>query len=356
MSQIAVQAAGGSYPVFVVRDYAPTLTEVHESLSPSKTLIVSDPTVSALHLQPVLAVLGAATPVEILPTGEAGKNPASLQQVWEACRTAGLDRHSLIVSLGGGVVGDVAGFAAATYMRGIRIVHLPTTLLAQVDSAVGGKTAVNLGAKNLVGAFHQPAGVIANLSVLSTLPTREVRSGLGEIWKTGVLVGESLLSQLEASAKDLVALNPDALESVVLACVQHKAGVVERDERESGERALLNLGHTLGHALELHLGDLSHGEAITVGGVFACALAERRQWLDEACASRFETLARLLELPVEPTRRLDVDAIMTLVSHDKKAKAGVQRWVLPRGPGHCELTPVEPTDVRTELSQLGWAL
>ncbi len=354
MSEVTVRVSGGAYPVLVVRDYAAALAELHESLSPSKTLIVSDPTVAALYLAPVLATLGIDTPVETLPTGEAGKSPASLQQVWEACRRAGLDRDSLIVALGGGVVGDVAGFAAATYMRGIRIVHLPTTLLAQVDSAVGGKTAVNLGAKNLVGAFHQPAGVIANLSVLSTLPTREVRSGFGEVWKTGILAGESLLAQLEASATELVALNPDSLEPVILACVAHKAGVVGRDERESGERALLNLGHTLGHALELHCDDLSHGEAITVGGVFACGLAEQRGWLDEACASRFETLARVLQLPVEPTRRLDVERIMSLVSHDKKAKAGVIRWVLPRGPGHCELTPVEPASVRAELARVDW--
>jgi 3-dehydroquinate synthase len=350
-------ANGGAYPVLVVSKLEPALSTLISELAPSGVLLVTDRNVAALHLDPVRAVLGDAT-VEVTEPGEDSKSPGGLARLWAACRDAGLDRDGLVVALGGGVVGDLAGLAAATYMRGVRVVHLPTTLLAQVDSAIGGKTAINLGAKNLVGAFHQPAGVIADVSVLATLPPREVRSGLGEVWKTGILAGEPLLTQLETDAQALVGLDPDALTPTIVACLQHKAQVVARDEREAGERALLNLGHTLGHAAEVALG-VSHGEAVAIGGVFACRLAQRLGRLDAAHADRFEALAAALTLPTRPAAPLDADALWALIARDKKARAGRVRWVLPRGDRgaevHCEVTgDVQTSDVRALLTELGW--
>ncbi|MCO5169637.1 MAG: 3-dehydroquinate synthase [Planctomycetes bacterium] len=351
---LAVDLGPRSYPVsLTVGDGPALLAERVAALAPSRVLLVADATVADLHGAPVRRALGDP-PVVTVPPGEASKGVARLEALWLALRDAGLDRDGLVVAFGGGVVGDLAGFAAATWLRGVRVVHAPTTLLATVDSAVGGKTGIDLGGKNLVGAFHQPSAVVADLAWLATLPAREVRSGLGEAWKTAVLAGDPLLADLERAAPRARAADPDALLPLVAACVAHKAAVVGRDEREAGERASLNLGHTLGHALEAlapPLGrDLPHGEAVAIGVAFACRVARRTGWLDDATCARLLAAGEALGLPLAPPWPVTLDDLRPLLALDKKARAGRPRWVLPRGPGAWGLAEVPDEVVDAALS------
>lgn len=346
---------GRAYPVTVTRGIGPAVAAELARLAPSGLLVVTDAHVAPHYLEPLEAALPAAAEAVVLEPGEAGKDLAAVERIYAACRRVDLDRGAVVLALGGGVVGDVAGFAAATWLRGVRVVHLPTTLLSMVDSAIGGKTGVNYGAKNAVGAFHQPAAVIADLDALATLPEREVRSGLGEVWKTGVLAGEALFERLEADADRVRGLDPAALEPVVEACLRHKAAVVVADEREAGLRATLNLGHTLGHALEtLEAGRLAHGEAVAVGLAFACRLAATRGWTDAAFTARVTALGGRLGLPVRLPRPRALEELLPLLRRDKKARAGRLRWVLPRGLGRCEVTAdVDEAALRAALADLG---
>jgi 3-dehydroquinate synthase len=349
VTEFRVQASARSYPVRVQAGLTAALPTLLEDLgSATQTVVVTDANVAELRLEPLRAALGEL-PVHPVPPGEGSKSPGGLEGVWGFLRDSGCDRRSRILALGGGVVGDLAGFAGATYMRGVEVVHLPTTLLSMVDSAIGGKTAINLGAKNLVGAFHAPAAVFADLDALASLPAREVRCGLGEVWKTAILAGGDLFERVERDATALAGLDAAALAPVVLGCLRHKAGVVERDEREAGERALLNLGHTLGHALEVLTPALSHGEAVAVGGAFALRLAEAHGWLPAAEAGRCLAVARGLGLPVTPAEPVDADAALGLMARDKKAEGGQLRWVLPRGIGDCAVADDVPADLVREL-------
>lgn len=344
-----------SYPVVVARDAWERLSARVRELAPSQVVVVTDPNVATRHLPELLGALHdaghRAAATALVGPGERSKTLASVETLYRQFLESGLDRKGLVVALGGGVVGDVAGFAAATWMRGVRVLHAPTTLLAVVDSAIGGKTGVDLEGKNLVGAFHQPSGVFASLATLATLPEREVKGGLGEVLKTAVLSGETLLASLERAAPVLAAFRTaehadeasgrflDALEPIARACAAHKAGVVERDEREDGERALLNLGHTLGHALEAldrFSGRLTHGEAVAVGLAFAARLSVRLGLLDAAFEARIAALAKALGLPSR-SEPFDPRAALDLMRRDKKAVGGKLRFVLLRGPGKAEL-------------------
>lgn len=352
--EVAVDLGPRSYSVSLTLGDGPALlAERVAALAPSGVLLVADATVADLHGGPVRRALGDP-PVALVAPGERSKGVAGLEALWTALREAGLDRDGLVVALGGGVVGDLAGFAAATWLRGVRVVHAPTTLLSMVDSAVGGKTGIDLGGKNLVGAFHQPSAVVADLAWLATLPAREVTSGLGEAWKTAVLAGDPLLADLERAAPRARAGDPAALLPLVAACAAHKAAVVGRDEREAGERASLNLGHTLGHALEaraLALGrDLAHGAAVAIGVAFACRLARALGWLDEPARARLLAAGAALGLPLAPPWPVTLDDLRPLLALDKKARAGRLRWVLPRGPGAWGLADVPDEVVAAALS------
>lgn len=344
-----------------VGDGAALLAERVAALAPSSVVVVTDDTVGALHGAPVRAALTAALgrePASVsVPPGEASKGLAQLERLWRALDQAGLDRDGVVVAHGGGVVGDLAGFAAATWLRGVRVVHAPTTLLSMIDSAVGGKTGIDLGGKNLVGAFHQPSAVVTDLAWLATLPAREARSGLGETWKTAVLAGDPLFSDLERGAALARRLDPEALAPLVAACVAHKAGVVARDEREQGERASLNLGHTLGHALEalaLETGrDLPHGEAVAIGLAFVCRVAQRLAWLDAPTAARVLALGAALGLPLAPPWPVDLDLLRPWLVRDKKARRGRVRWVLPRALGAWGLCDEVGEDVLRD-ALAGW--
>lgn len=303
-------------------------------------LIVSNTTVAPLYAQALadrLATRHRRILQVHLPDGEAHKDWATMNLVFDALLGAGCDRKTVLYALGGGVVGDITGFAAACYMRGVPFVQVPTTLLAQVDSSVGGKTAVNhpLG-KNMVGAFYQPARVICDLSVLSSLPARELSAGLAEIIKYGPIADAEFLSWLESNVDDLRALEPRALAYAVQRSCEIKASVVGQDERESGLRAILNFGHTFGHAIEAGMGygQWLHGEAVGCGMVLGADLSARLGLVEPALLSRITALIRRAGLPVKAPV-MPTDRWLELMRVDKKSEAGEIRFVLLDGIGRA---------------------
>jgi 3-dehydroquinate synthase len=311
--------------------------------------IVTNPTVDALYgdrLQRTLAARHARVLRIILPEGEAHKDWSSLDRIFDGLLSAACDRKTLLYALGGGVVGDITGFAAACYMRGVPFVQVPTTLLAQVDSSVGGKTAINhpLG-KNMIGAFHQPLRVVADLDTLKTLPQREIAAGLAEIIKYGPIADEAFLGWIEAHLPALVAREPAALAHAVRRSCEIKAHVVGQDERESGLRAILNFGHTFGHAIEAGLGygEWLHGEAVGCGMVMAIDLSRRLGLVDTAYAMRLTDIVRRAGLPVRGPA-LGADRYLELMRHDKKAEGGEIRFVVIESPGRAAVRAA-PDDV-----------
>ncbi len=343
MQQITVVAGERPYPVLVGAGLLDgSLPEpAAGELAGRRVFVVSDRTVWAVHGARLEAALGRwrvqAAGRVLLEPGEAHKDLDALSRCWDGLVAAGIERHDLLVAFGGGVVGDVAGFAAATYLRGVGFVQVPTTVLAAVDSSVGGKTAIDHpGGKNLVGAFHQPRAVVADLGLLHTLPRREVMSGLAEAIKAGVLGDPDLFRLLEARGPAVVA-DPAGLEQVVARAVAVKARVVAADEREAGRRAVLNLGHTLGHAVEAAAGygAWTHGEAVAVGMAFAADLSER---LGRCTASTRRRIVELLEnwgYPLTP-RGISAEKIFVALRHDKKSRGGAPLWVLVRDIGDVE--------------------
>jgi len=304
-----------------------------------RAFVITDAIVDRLHGDALRRGLGGLEPQTIaVPVGERQKSLRRAAALWDELLQRGADRRSIIVAFGGGVIGDLAGFVAATYMRGLPYVQVPTTLLAQVDSSVGGKVAINHPrAKNLIGAFHQPLAVIADVSVLATLRPRDYREGLAEVVKTAMIADTELFRWLEEQQRELMARDPDALAHVVRRCCEIKAQVVAEDERESGKRATLNLGHTVGHALEAlsGYGRLRHGEAVAIGMVAAARIARR---LGRATEATEERLVRLLGALGLPTRipGAPAAAILAAARADKKAIGGIPRFVLPRGIGRVE--------------------
>ena len=299
----------------------------------ASALVVTDANVARHHLAPVAESLAAASiraTAATIPPGESSKDLQHLAGLYVHAVEAGLDRASFVVALGGGVVGDLAGFLAATYLRGIRLAQVPTSLLAMVDSSVGGKTGIDLPqGKNLVGAFHQPSAVIADTDTLRTLPPREYRAGLAEVVKYGVIADADFFARLEREADAVAAGEAAVLEAVVERCCRLKAEVVAADEREGGRRAILNYGHTLAHAIEhaVGYGEWRHGEAVAAGMVFAARLSTAEAGLPEADADRLVALLRRLGLPVVPP---DVpwEAVRRAMAVDKKAVGRVPRFVL----------------------------
>jgi 3-dehydroquinate synthase len=317
--------------------------------------IVSNPTVAGLYAGRLQAALAGRYPRVLrveLPDGEAHKDWASLDLIFDALLAAGCDRKTLLFALGGGVVGDIAGFAAACYMRGIQFVQVPTTLLAQVDSSVGGKTAINHPrGKNMIGAFHQPARVIADLDVLATLPQREIAAGLAEVIKYGPIADDAFLDWLHAHLPALVARDPAALAHAVKRSCEIKARVVGADERESGLRAILNFGHTFGHAIEAGLGYGAwlHGEAVGCGMVMAAELSRRLGLISAAYAARLTELIGRAGLPVRGPA-LGADRYLELMRLDKKAEAGEIRFVVIESPGRAGVRPAPDALVREVIA------
>ncbi len=313
-------------------------------------LVVTDSTVDELYADAAGDALvdeGWEVNVLVVDPGEPSKSTDSADDLWNAMLDEGADRQSIVVAIGGGVVGDLAGFAAATFARGLEFFQVPTTLLAQVDSSVGGKVGVNLpGAKNMVGAFHQPRGVLIDVAVLQSLPDREYRAGLAEVVKYGVILDADFFAYLEANAAAINAKDPATLTHIVHRSCRLKAAVVEKDERETtGLRAALNYGHTFGHAFEA-LGDyesLLHGEAIAAGMRCAIRLAERLGRVDAALVQRHNALLDALHLTIQPPEA-EGQELLRLMYRDKKVAAGRLRFILPDRIGHVELVD----DVREE--------
>jgi 3-dehydroquinate synthase len=326
------------------------------SIRGRQVLLVSDGHVAPLYADRVEAALRHARPELsvarfVLPPGEHEKTLTRFGEVLQALATLGAQRDAGVIALGGGVVGDLAGFAAACWMRGVDCVQLPTTLLAMVDSSVGGKTAVDLPeGKNLVGAFHPPRAVIADLRTLTTLPARERRAGLAEVAKYGALGDAAFFAWLEAHAEALVAGDDAALATAIASSCRHKAAIVERDPFERGERALLNLGHTFGHAIEAEQGyagagdGLNHGEAVAVGMVLAARLSATLGLADAADGARLAALLQRFGLATELPAGLAADALLARMRLDKKAQSGRLRFVLWRGLGHAEVVDDVPAD------------
>ncbi|MFO7246127.1 MAG: 3-dehydroquinate synthase [Thermaerobacter sp.] len=355
---VRVGAAAGGYPVVVGRGLlAEAGLRTARRLPGRRALIITDRNVAAHHLEPARrAYLAAGFTVAeaVVEPGEGSKRLAEVERLCGAALEAGLDRGSVIVALGGGVVGDLAGFVAASYMRGVPFVQIPTSLLAQVDASVGGKTGVNHPlAKNLIGAFWPPALVLCDLDVLDTLPLRQWRAGLAESVKHGVLADAAYFRWMEREADRLAANDPLVRQRLVHRSVRVKAGIVTADEREQGARAWLNLGHTVGHAVETALGyrDWLHGEAVAVGLVAAARLAVRLGLTSAADALRIERLLERLNLPTRLPPGLAPQRVLEAAGADKKRRDGRLRWVLPAGLGRVVIRGDVPAGQVLEVLQ-----
>ncbi len=333
---IQVKLAERSYPIHVGR--ALSFLSVLGEHSNARVMIISDSNVEPLHgasVRQQLEARGMTCVTAVVPAGEETKSLKWVDFLYGQAASAGLDRNSIIVALGGGMVGDLAGFVAATYLRGVRFVQIPTTLLALVDSSVGGKTGVNLAqGKNLVGAFYQPIEVDADLDLLKTLPQREYVSGLAEVVKYGVIWDASFFHLLEKNTNELLRRDPGLLESVIARCCEIKAEVVAMDEREIGPRAILNFGHTLGHALEKvgGYGRWLHGEAVAMGMYYAAYLSVKVEGFANHDAIRISKLIAALGLPIRPQSDVNLDwsTLSNAMLSDKKTLKNRPRFVLSK--------------------------
>lgn len=336
-STVTVELGDRSYPIVIGRGLLGGGFDIAPFVRGTDCLVVSNDTVAPLYYQKLLPNLaGRDVSCVNLPDGEAHKTVATMQTILDALVESRANRDVCLIALGGGVVGDIAGFAAACYMRGIDFIQVPTTLLAQVDSSVGGKTGVNHAqGKNLIGAFHQPQMVLIDTDTLGTLPDRELSAGLAEVIKHGVICDPEFFAWLESNIAALLRRDPDALEHAIRRCCEIKAEVVAEDEREAGRRAILNFGHTFGHAIEYSqgYGEWLHGEAVAAGMIMAAKLSG----LDKADVQRLVDLVKAAGLPVAPPAIAAPDW-MRAMGMDKKVKGKQLRFVLLKAIGDCHVT------------------
>lgn len=349
MRELLVDLGDRSYPIYIgegLLKKASHYFEQHGISRKSPLMIISDSSVAPLYLDALASELSAggfSVATAVVPAGESSKSLSVLEGLVGKALEAGLDRKSAIVALGGGVIGDLAGFVAASYMRGIKFIQVPTTILAH-DSSVGGKVAVNHPlAKNIIGAFHQPEFVLYDLSTLQSLPSREVSSGLAEVVKHGLIHDADFVAWCEENADRLLRLEADALGYALYKGCGVKAKVVSQDEKENGLRAILNLGHTIGHALEAVAGynELQHGEAISIGMVGSARLGVRYGAAENVYTVTKRALAGC-GLPVKLPEHLDTDDIMAALMHDKKFSEGTAVFVVPTAVGTVEIKPDVP--------------
>jgi 3-dehydroquinate synthase len=361
MKTLHVDLASRSYPIYIGTNLLEQAALFEPHLKSSTTVfIVSNTTVAPLYaktLMNTLSQLGKTVRLLELPDGESFKDWQHLQLIFDELLAHGADRQSMIIALGGGVVGDMAGFGAASFMRGIRFIQVPTTLLAQVDSSVGGKTGINhpLG-KNMIGAFHQPVAVIADLNTLRTLPPRELSAGLAEVIKHGAIADADFLDWIEANTGALLACDTDAMAHAVLRSCEIKSAVVSADEREGGIRATLNFGHTFGHAIEsgLGYGEWLHGEAVGCGMVMAADLSARLGQISKMDAERLKRIIASMHLPIAPPK-LGSQRFMELMQVDKKTEAGQIRYITLGSIGAARIQQVPDATVIETLVATGAA-
>jgi 3-dehydroquinate synthase len=353
MPQVKVDLGERSYTIVIERGLTAKLGSLVQKALPKarRALIITDTNVAPRYGDQAKASLeaaGIAVHKATVPAGEASKSLAQAYNLYSSCINAGLERSSVIIALGGGVIGDLAGFVAATYLRGIAFVQVPTTLLSQVDSSIGGKTGVDLPqGKNLVGAFHQPQLVVVDLDALSSLPRRELAAGMAEVVKHAVIRDAGFLHYLESTTDQILSLDPSVMGAVVERNCQIKGEVVAADERESGLRAILNFGHTVGHAVEASMGfgGWLHGECVAVGMMAATALATETRILQEPeLRARLERLLQRLGLPIRLPQGVNAATLADAMQRDKKVQAGRIHWVLPVRAGEVTVTPNVPWD------------
>ena len=352
MQRIDLKLGKRGYPILIGAGLLGSRETLGAHAAAAKLLVVTDEVVAPLWLPRLAEGLGGRAFAQcVLPGGEEQKTLGNVAAIIDALVAARLNRDGMVLALGGGVIGDIAGFAAASYQRGIAFVQLPTTLLAQVDSSVGGKTGVNHpGGKNLIGAFHQPAAVITDTDTLSTLPDRELRAGIAEIVKAALVADADFFAWLEEHVAALAARDAPALERAIRHACEIKAAIVVEDEREQGPRALLNLGHSFGHALETGAGygELLHGEAVAMGLVLAADFAARTGRLPPADAERVRALVVRAGLPADPPR-IGRAQMLELMGMDKKVAGGRLRLVLPTAIGRATVTDDWPREALERL-------
>ena len=353
MEILNVALADRAYPIFVGQGLLSNIELLRPYLRQPRVAVVTNATVAPLYLAQLaetLRVSGIEVFEIVLPDGEEYKNWQTLNSIFDVLLERRCERSTTLIALGGGVVGDMAGFAASCYQRGMPFIQIPTTLLSQVDSSVGGKTAINhpLG-KNMIGAFNQPRLVVSDTDLLSTLPDRELRAGLAEIIKIGLIRDIVFLEWLEANIGRLLRREPGALEYAICRACRNKAEVVVADEHENGERALLNLGHTFGHAIEAGMGygEWLHGEAVAVGTMMAVELSNKLGWINSSDLERVERLFVRAGLPVR-SPVMNVNRYLELMQHDKKVVDGKLRLVLLRQIGHAVVSDVA---TQSEIAQ-----
>lgn len=352
--KLTVELGDRSYPILIQPGCLQDASVWEECVAHSEVVIVTNDVVAPLYLEVAKAGLekpGRRLLTLVLPDGEAHKNQTTLTRIYDFLLQNNLSRKVVLVALGGGVIGDMTGYAAATYQRGVDFVQVPTTLLSQVDSSVGGKTGINhpLG-KNMIGAFKQPIAVLIDPTVLSTLPERELSAGLAEVIKYGLIGDADFFSWLEQSMPDLMANDSSAISEAIYRSCAAKARIVAADETEQGLRATLNLGHTFGHAIEAEMGygTWLHGEAVGAGMIMACSMSKRLGWIGDDVFTRALTLISQAGLPVEVPANMTPDSFMTHMARDKKVESGQLRLVLLTGLGQAVVTADFAPDVLAE--------
>ena len=337
-----VELGDKSYPIYIGIDLLSMKSLFVDQIQGRQVMIVTNKTIAPLYLDKLTSILdGFNVQSVILPDGEEFKKLETLNKVFDALLEAKFDRTSTLIALGGGVIGDITGFAAASYQRGVGFIQVPTTLLSQVDSSVGGKTGINheLG-KNMIGAFYQPKAVIIDVNTLDTLSNQEFSAGMAEVIKYGLLGNADFLSMLEANIESIMARKKDLIIEVIFNCCQDKARIVELDEFEKGKRALLNLGHTFGHGIEnaFGYGNYLHGEAVSIGMVMAAKLSKDEGNLSHEEILRVESILSKADLPISINKSIDSETLITAMSLDKKSIDGKIRLVLLKSLGDSYLT------------------
>lgn len=356
MPELRVELGDRSYPIFIGVGELDNADRFEPYISGSQVMVVTNETVGPLYMRRLEQSLSFAETLTkvVLPDGESYKNLETLNLIFDALMSNKHNRKTTLVALGGGVIGDMVGFAAACYQRGVNFIQVPTTLLAQVDSSVGGKTAVNhpLG-KNMIGAFYQPKSVVIDTSLLTTLSDRELSAGLAEVIKYGLIADEVFFDWLEENMDALVGRDAEALAYAIERSCQIKADVVAKDEKEGGLRAILNLGHTFGHAIEAHLGygEWLHGEAVGAGMVMACNMSRKLGWLAEDVVERATRMIKCAGLPVAPPEAMTPDTFLKYMLVDKKVLDKALRLVLLKRCGEAVVTSDFPESILQETLQ-----
>ena len=359
-SQVHVSLAERSYDIWIGEKILEDAASYLQPLGGSHFIVISDANVVDSHTSVLMQAIKGNGRVDLLevPSGESSKSLDQAKHLWQSLVSIGADRQSVVLAVGGGVVGDLAGFVASTFARGIRLIQVPTTLLSQVDSSVGGKTAVNLpDTKNIVGAFWQPSLVLIDPATLTTLPANEYASGLAEVVKYGVILDAEFFEFLQQNSEKIQARDPQIISQAIRRSCQLKAEVVQQDEREvSGVRAILNYGHTFAHALEATAGygALLHGEAVSIGMMCASRLAERMGFVSDALTGQQGRLLEQFDLPIRVELEVSVETVLNAMQRDKKMEVGTLHFVLPTKLGQVQrVSDVPESLVRETLLEFG---